>query len=104
MCLHASGGEAWLPQQSGLSTREPLHRSCRLRPLLLPCLIRRPSLLPLSKVTDFNLSKLVVEGLSMQSTQNPVNPRWLAPELVKGARATTASDVFSYGERLASAG
>lgn len=36
----------------------------------------------------------------MQSTQSPVNPRWLAPEILAGARATTASDVFSYGERL----
>lgn len=36
----------------------------------------------------------------MQSTQCPVNPRWLAPEILKGARASTASDVFSYGEQL----
>ncbi|KAI7846300.1 hypothetical protein COHA_000137 [Chlorella ohadii] len=49
------------------------------------------------KVTDFGLSKIVEEGLSMQSTQSPVNPRWLAPEILAGARATTASDVFSYG-------
>ena len=37
----------------------------------------------------------------MQSTQSPVNPRWLAPEILAGARATTASDVFSYGEQHA---
>ncbi len=56
---------------------------------------------PTEQVTDFGLSKIVEEGLSMQSTQSPVNPRWLAPEILAGARATTASDVFSYGALLA---
>lgn len=39
---------------------------------------------------------LEAEG-SSQSTQSPVNPRWLAPEILKGARASAQTDVFSYG-------
>ena len=56
---------------------------------------------PVLQIADFNLSKIVETGLSLggRSTQSPVNPRWLAPEILRGARASPASDVFSYGGR-----
>ncbi|KAL4452590.1 hypothetical protein ABPG75_008252 [Micractinium tetrahymenae] len=64
------------------------------------------------KVADFNLSKTLEENLAGQAgpggtasgsgddtTSQPVasNPRWLAPELILGGRATTASDVYAFG-------
>ncbi|PSC69274.1 Serine threonine-kinase CTR1 [Micractinium conductrix] len=48
------------------------------------------------KVTDFNLSAILEQGETMSST-SPVNPRWLAPEILRGAKATAASDLFSFG-------
>ncbi len=44
---------------------------------------------------DFNLSKLV-EG-TLLSTLSSNNPRWLAPEMIKGAAATLQVDVYSFG-------
>ncbi|KAL4439870.1 hypothetical protein ABPG75_002871 [Micractinium tetrahymenae] len=49
------------------------------------------------KVTDFNLSKILEASPTLTSTQSPANPRWLAPEILQGAKATPASDVFSFG-------
>eukprot|EP00887_Chlorella_sp_A99_P002040 scaffold18.g2040.t1 len=54
------------------------------------------------KVTDFNLSRLMTGeggagGVATTGTLMGLNPRWLAPELMMGERATPASDVFSYG-------
>ncbi|KAL4441022.1 hypothetical protein ABPG77_010453 [Micractinium sp. CCAP 211/92] len=48
------------------------------------------------KVADFNLSRLVQES-SRTSSAAVMNPRWLAPEVLHGARATLASDVFAFG-------
>jgi serine/threonine protein kinase len=52
------------------------------------------------KIADFNLSKLVQEHTStasMSTAGGPLNPRWLAPEVLSGETATTASDVYSFG-------
>ncbi|KAL4421962.1 hypothetical protein ABPG77_007904, partial [Micractinium sp. CCAP 211/92] len=49
------------------------------------------------KVADFNLSKIVEDTSSGRSTIANMNPRWLAPEILNGEPATTASDVFSWG-------
>ncbi|EFN55433.1 hypothetical protein CHLNCDRAFT_31062 [Chlorella variabilis] len=49
------------------------------------------------KVADFNLSKIVEDTGSGRSTVANMNPRWLAPEILNGESATTASDVFSWG-------
>ncbi|KAI7837951.1 hypothetical protein COHA_008256 [Chlorella ohadii] len=49
-----------------------------------------------AKVGDFNLSR-VVEEASGQSSVAATNPRWLAPEIFTGARASTASDVYAFG-------
>lgn len=51
---------------------------------------------------DFNLSKILEEqqlggaapGSSMSGALNPI---WLAPEVVRGDRATAESDVYSFG-------
>ncbi|KAL4419069.1 hypothetical protein ABPG77_010348 [Micractinium sp. CCAP 211/92] len=49
------------------------------------------------KVTDFGLSKVLEASPTLSSTQSPANPRWLAPEILLGGKATPASDVFSFG-------
>ncbi len=92
------GMQPWLLLQLVMLLSAPLLFSCVPYTLLTHRYVADP------QVADFDLSKQVVEGLSMHSTQSPVNPRWLAPELVKGARATKASDVFSFGERLPAVG
>jgi serine/threonine protein kinase len=48
------------------------------------------------KVSDFNLSRAIEPG-SIVSSFQANNPRWLAPEVLRGAQATAASDVFSLG-------
>ncbi|KAL4450218.1 hypothetical protein ABPG77_010887 [Micractinium sp. CCAP 211/92] len=51
------------------------------------------------KASDFNLSKLLggEEPGAASSTGGPGNPIWLAPEVLRGARASASSDVFSFG-------
>jgi serine/threonine protein kinase len=34
---------------------------------------------------------------SVHSTQSPVNPRWLAPEVLQGQRSSAKTDVFAFG-------
>ena len=48
------------------------------------------------KVSDFNLSKLLQETQRSTSMQ-AMNPRWLAPEILKGEPATLEADVFAFG-------
>ena len=51
------------------------------------------------QVSDFGLSKLselAVDNTSM-STLHGNNPRWLAPEVIRGEDAGRGSDVFSFG-------
>jgi serine/threonine protein kinase len=45
---------------------------------------------------DFNLSKLMEEN-SVMSSMAATNPRWLAPEILAGANASYASDVYAFG-------
>ena len=49
-----------------------------------------------SKVSDFNLSKLLDDSTVM-SSMAATNPRWLAPEILGGNNATFSSDVYSLG-------
>ncbi|KAL4423315.1 hypothetical protein ABPG77_006110 [Micractinium sp. CCAP 211/92] len=50
------------------------------------------------KVSDFNLSRFVEEHMkSKGSSMAATNPRWLAPEVMRGQRATKAADVFAFG-------
>ncbi|KAL4448445.1 hypothetical protein ABPG75_005664 [Micractinium tetrahymenae] len=51
------------------------------------------------KVSDFNLSRIMADQAagSQSSTEGVTNPTWLAPEILRGERATTASDVFAFG-------
>ncbi|GAB4821070.1 hypothetical protein N2152v2_008116 [Parachlorella kessleri] len=48
------------------------------------------------KVCDFNLSK-IMEDTTSGASMSTNNPRWLAPEVLDGQRATLASDVYSFG-------
>lgn len=52
-----------------------------------------------TKVCDFNLSKLWTDASAGASASSlaGMNPRWLAPEILAGGRATASSDVFSFG-------
>ncbi|KAL4440116.1 hypothetical protein ABPG75_003117 [Micractinium tetrahymenae] len=50
--------------------------------------------LRLRMVSDFNLSRHLSESLR-SSSKAAMNPRWLAPEVMQGERATQAADVFS---------
>ena len=52
-----------------------------------------------TKVADFNLSRMMNETGSMNTmgTMANVNPRWLAPEVLRGGKASVASDLFSMG-------
>ena len=36
-------------------------------------------------------------SLSTGNTLANMNPRWLAPELLEGGKATRASDIYAYG-------
>jgi serine/threonine protein kinase len=53
------------------------------------------------QVTDFNLSKVVEDATrnsaSSAGTAGATNPRWLAPEVLDGRRATDKSDVYAFG-------
>ena len=57
----------------------------------VPC-----SFLPVFLFADFNLSKLMEEN-SVMSSMAATNPRWLAPEILAGANASYASDVYAFG-------
>lgn len=48
------------------------------------------------KVSDFNLSKLL-EETQRATSMAAMNPRWLAPEILRGEPATLAADVFAFG-------
>ena len=48
------------------------------------------------KVSDFNLSR-AMENNAVVSSLQITNPRWLAPEVLKGGQAGTAADVYSFG-------
>jgi hypothetical protein len=48
------------------------------------------------KVSDFNLSR-ALEHNTVASSLQITNPRWLAPEVLKGGMAGTAADVYSFG-------
>lgn len=50
-----------------------------------------------TKVADFNLSKIVEENNPRLSSMAAMNPRWLAPEILRGEPSSPASDVFSLG-------
>eukprot|EP00887_Chlorella_sp_A99_P007218 scaffold2.g7218.t1 len=56
------------------------------------------------KVSDFNLSRLQdpdeLGQDKLTSTLCITNPRWLAPEVLSGARGDCASDVYSFGTVL----
>lgn len=73
-------------------------------PSIVHCDLKTPNLMVAKdwvvKVGDFNLSKLQNEApLSSDPGSNgsPGNPRWLAPEVLEGKKATPASDVYSFG-------
>lgn len=51
------------------------------------------------KVTDFNLSRFLADTTQASSIA-AMNPRWLAPEVMQGERATKASDTFAYGTMM----
>ncbi|KAI3432676.1 hypothetical protein D9Q98_004219 [Chlorella vulgaris] len=69
------------------------------QPPLLHCDLKSPNLLVSEnwqiKVTDFNLSR-ILEDSTLTSSLAAMNPRWLAPEVMRGQRATPAADVFSF--------
>lgn len=48
------------------------------------------------QVCDFNLSEILRRGED-QAGMETTNPRWLAPEVLGGQRATAASDAYSFG-------
>jgi serine/threonine protein kinase len=52
-----------------------------------------------AQVADFNLSRLVEEAThgSEATAGGASNPRWLAPEILEGKRASPASDVYAFG-------
>ncbi|KAI7844896.1 hypothetical protein COHA_001545 [Chlorella ohadii] len=51
------------------------------------------------KVADFNLSKILAEqpAGTQTSTRGATNPIWLAPEILRGGRASAAADVYAFG-------
>lgn len=56
-----------------------------------------------AQVADFNLSRIFEpdeEDAAAEQTRTTarMNPRWLAPELLQGEKATRASDVYAFGE------
>ncbi|KAI7842172.1 hypothetical protein COHA_004194 [Chlorella ohadii] len=74
---------------------------CELPPAILT--VKSPNLLVDShwrcKVADFNLSKILAGGQQPVASSGgaPLNPTWLAPEVLAGEQATMASDAFSFG-------
>jgi len=74
-----------------LHTRTPpiVHRDLKSPNLLVDALWH-------VKVSDFNLSRALEQNSSVSSLQI-TNPRWLAPEVLKGGQAGVASDVYSFG-------
>ena len=50
------------------------------------------------KVADVGLSKMANESGSLTSgnTMANLNPRWLAPEILQGGKASVASDVYAF--------
>jgi len=48
------------------------------------------------QVTDFNLSRWLDDS-TRSSSMAVMNPRWLAPELMRAGKASKASDVFAFG-------
>ena len=61
------------------------------------CALRRASARHV-KVSDFNLSR-VMEPHGTISTLSTANPRWMAPEVIRGEAPTLAADVFAFGEQ-----
>ncbi|KAL4430022.1 hypothetical protein ABPG77_004392 [Micractinium sp. CCAP 211/92] len=95
MALDAARGMVYL------HTRSPpiIHRDLKSPNLLVDDSYR-------CKVSDFNLSRFVEENLGTKSSSMAaMNPRWLAPEVMKGDRATPAAgkqglggwDTYSFG-------
>lgn len=83
-----------------------LHLHTR-NPLILHRDLNSPNLLVAAdwtvKVADMGLSKLLTDSAlecginSVVTSGGGVNPRWLAPEILRGESCTKASDVFSFG-------
>ena len=83
-----------------------LHLHTR-NPLILHRDLNSPNLLVGAdwtvKVADMGLSKLLTDSAlecginSVVTSGGGVNPRWLAPEILRGQSCTKASDVFSFG-------
>lgn len=48
------------------------------------------------KISDFNVSRVIEKDTALSSLQI-TNPRWLAPEVLKGGSALLASDIFALG-------
>ncbi|KAL4457349.1 hypothetical protein ABPG75_012214 [Micractinium tetrahymenae] len=63
--------------------------------------IKSPNLLVtadwVTKVADFNLSKIVEESNPRLSSMAAMNPRLLAPEILRGEPSSNSSDVLSLG-------
>ena len=74
-----------------LHTRQPpiIHRDLKSPNLLVDALWH-------VKVSDFNLSRAIERDVVVSSLQI-TNPRWLAPEVVRGGQAGMAADVYSFG-------
>lgn len=54
----------------------------------------------ITQVADFNLSKITINAASSSAGNGTLannNPRWLAPEVLKGGKATVASDIYAFG-------
>ena len=72
-------------------------------PVIIHRDIKSPNLLVTTdwtvKIADFNLSRLLDDTKQAASTigGGPGNPRWLAPEILQGIKASPASDVYSFG-------
>ncbi|PRW33836.1 Serine threonine- kinase CTR1 [Chlorella sorokiniana] len=47
-------------------------------------------------VTDFGIARIVEDAAHSGGSMAAMNPRWLAPELMQGHRATPASDVYAF--------
>jgi len=73
-----------------------------LRPAILHRDLKSPNMLVTAqwqvKVSDFGLSKIsdLVAGQTAMSTVQNINPRWLAPEVMRGDAAGRPADVFSF--------
>ena len=49
------------------------------------------------KVADLGLSKLLDDAAATTTAGGAGNPRWTAPEVLQGGRASVAADVFAFG-------